>query len=111
MFPYDDPYRYYNEKPPMVTVHLGSKRHWKTAFYTASCFMVDYPTLKKNFDLFNKMGNEPVSSIMEDVSINRLFSERNCLLFTPIPSIALHSQGDIERDPFIDWKPLWEKFA
>jgi len=110
IFPYDDPYRYTIEKPPMVTVHLGTHRHWKTAFYTSSCFMVDYPTLTKNFDLFDKMGNEPVSSIMEDVSINRLFSERNCLLFTPIPSIALHSQGEVEKDPYIDWKPLWEKF-
>jgi len=69
MFPYDDPYRYGIKQPPMVTVHLGVKRHWRTAFGTASCFMVDYPTLVKNFDLFDKMGNEPVSTIMEDVSI------------------------------------------
>ena len=111
IYPFDDPYRYGIKKPPMVTVHLGVKRHWRTAFGTASCFMVDHPTLVKNFDLFDKMGNEPVSTIMEDVSINRLFSERNCLLFTPIPSCALHSQSETELDPYLDWRSLWDKFA
>lgn len=111
IYPFDDPYRYGVKQPPMVTVHLGVKRHWRTAFGTASCFMVDYPTLIKNFDLFDKMGREPVSSIMEDVSINKLFNERNCLLFTPIPSCALHAQADTEKDPYIDWQPLWDKFA
>lgn len=111
IYPFDDPYRYGIKQPPMVTVHLGVKRHWRTAFGTASCFMVDHPTLVKNFDLFDKMGNEPVSGIMEDVSINRLFRERDCLLFTPIPSVALHAQADTEKDPYIDWKPLWDQFA
>ena len=111
IYPFDDPYRYGIKQPPMVTVHLGIKRHWRTAFGTASCFMLDHPTLIKNFDLFDKMGREPVSAIMEDVSINRLFNERNCLLFTPIPSCALHAQADTEKDPYIDWRPLWDKFA
>jgi len=111
IYPYDDPYRYYTKTPPMVTVHLGSKRHWRTAFGTASPFMVDHPTLVKNFDLFDKMGNEPLSTVMEDVSLNVLFRERNCLLFTPIPSLALHSQSEIEKDPYLDWKPLWDQFA
>lgn len=110
IYPFDDTYHYYKEKLPLVTLHLGAKRHWRTGFAVASPFMVDKDTLTKNFDLFEKMGNEPVSTIMEDVSINRLFSERNCILFTPIPSLALHSQSDIEKDPYIDWRPLWDKF-
>ena len=111
IYPFDDPYRYGLAKPPMVTVHLGAKRHWRTAFGTASCFMIDHPTLVKNFDLFDKMGNEPVSSIMEDISINRLFRERDCLLFTPIPSCALHLQADTEKDPYLEWKLLWDQFS
>lgn len=110
IYPYDDPYKYYAKNLPLVTVHLGNKRHWRTAFGTASCFMVDHPTLVNNFDLFDKMGKEPMSTIMEDVSINRLFSERDCLLFTPIPSIALHAQSDTEKDPYLDWQPLWDQF-
>jgi SAM-dependent methyltransferase len=111
IYPFDDPYRYGITPPPMVTVHLGAKRHWRTAFGTASCFMIDYPTLIKNFDLFDAMGRHEVNSVMEDETINVLFKDRNCLLFTPIPSIALHAQADTEEDPYIDWKSLWDQFA
>jgi len=113
IYPFDDPYRYGIpvDRQPMVTVHLGIKRHWRTAFGTASCFMVDHATLIKHFDLFDAMGNHPVNNIMEDSTINRLFSERGCLLFTPIPSLALHAQADTEKDPYIDWKELWDQFA
>ena len=113
IYPFDDPYRYGvpPDRQPMVTVHLGIKRHWRTAFGTASCFMLDHPTLVKNFDLFDAMGNHEINNVMEDETINRLFRERNCLLFTPIPSIALHAQADTEKDPYIDWKPLWDQFA
>jgi hypothetical protein len=112
VYPFDDPYRYGipPDRQPLVTVHLGLNRHWKTAFGTASCFMVDYPTLIKNFDLFEAMGNHAIDSVMEDETINRLFRERGCLLFTPIPSLALHSQADTEKDPYIDWKKLWDQF-
>jgi len=113
IYPFDDPYRYGipPERQPMVTVHLGIKRHWRTAFGTASCFMVDYPTLVKNFDLFEAMGKHKVDSVMEDETINRLFHDRGCLLFTPIPSCALHAQADTEKDPYLDWKELWDQFA
>lgn len=113
IYPFDDPYRYGipPDRQPLVTVHLGIKRHWRTSFGTASCFMVDYPTLIKNFDLFDAMGKHAIDSVMEDETINKLFHERECLLFTPIPSLALHAQADTEKDPYIDWKELWEKFA
>jgi hypothetical protein len=112
IYPFDDPYRYGipPDRQPLVSVHLGIKRHWRTAFGTASCFMVDHPTLKKNFDLFDAMGKHAVDSVMEDETINKLFNERGCLLFTPIPSIALHAQADTEKDPYIDWKALWDQF-
>jgi hypothetical protein len=111
IYPFDDPYRYGLKQPPMVTVHLGVKRHWRTAFGTASCFMLDHPTLIKNFDLFDAMGRHEVNNVMEDETINVLFRDRNCLLFTPIPSIALHAQADTEEDPYLDWKFLWDQFA
>ena len=94
----------------MNAMLLGSKRHWKTGFHTASCFMMSHKTLVENWDLFYEMGTHEVNNLMEDKTINRLFSERNHLLFTPIPSLALHSQSEFEKDPYIDWQALWEKF-
>jgi hypothetical protein len=113
IYPFDDPYRYAipPERQPLTSVHLGAKRHWKVSFGTASCFLVDYNTLQENYDLFDAMANHPINEYMEDATLNRLFRERNHLLFTPIPSCALHAQADTEKDLYIDWKPLWDKFA
>lgn len=112
IYPFDDPYRYGipPERTPLTTVHLGMKRHWKVSNTTASCFMIDHVTLCKNYDLFDAMANHEVNEIMEDVTINRLFTERNCVLFIPIPSCALHAQSDTEKDPYLDWKSLWDEF-
>lgn len=110
VYPFDDPYRYGIRPPLQHSMLLGAKRHWKTSYHTASCFMISHPSLIKNWDLFYEMGTHKINKYMEDETINRLFSERNHLLFTPIPSVALHSQSEIEKDPYINWRELWEKF-
>lgn len=118
IFPYDDPFRYsllnYNYK-----ILLGMRRHWRNAFHTASCFMVRHKTLIENWELFELMGKGPRGPECEDRSVNRLFQNINGLpprnithlLFTPIPSLALHMGFEREKDPYLDWKSLWEKFA
>lgn len=117
IFPYDDPFRYtlmnYNYR--MV---LGSKRHWRNAYHTASCFMASHQTIKENWDLFEAMGKAEYDAYCEDKSINRLFlqmegfpkREIKHLLFTPVPSLALHMGTEREKDPYIKWQELWEKF-
>jgi ubiquinone/menaquinone biosynthesis C-methylase UbiE len=119
LFPYDDPYRYGNQylKYPTKVV-LGSKRHWKTAHHTASCFLTNHKTIVENWDLFEAMGNSKYDETCEDRSINRLFQniegypirEIKHVLFTPIPSLALHLQDTSTEDPYLNWKKLWEKY-
>jgi SAM-dependent methyltransferase len=111
IYPFDDPYRYYIRPPATGAILLGSKRHWKVSHWTASCFMVPHHTIVDNWDLFYDFCFHAIDSTMEDDTLNKLFSERSHLLFSPIPSVALHSQSDIEKDPYIDWVSLWEKFA
>ena len=119
IYPFDDPYRYNLEYMRNdCKVVLGSDRHWKNSYYTASCFMMRHETLVDNWDLFEEMGKVEHDSFCEDKSINRLFQnfeglprrEIKHLLFTPIPSLAFHLEGDYEKDPFFDWKTLWNKF-
>jgi hypothetical protein len=120
LYPYDDPYRYGNQylKYPTKVV-LGSRRHWRTAYHTASCFLASHKTIVENWDLFEVMGRSVYDETCEDRSINRLFQniegypirEIKHLLFTPIASLALHLQDDSTKDPYIDWKSLWDKFS
>jgi len=111
VFPYNDPYRY----TPVNTViqsHIIQMqgRHWRTQIMTGSPFMVHHSILKKEWDVFEKMGKHELSSDMEDNTINQLFRTRGYYLFVPIPSLALHMQYEPEKDPFIDWKEWWDKF-
>jgi len=119
LYPYDDPYRYGNQylKYPTKVV-LGSNRHWRTAYHTASCFLASHKTIVENWDLFEAMGRSVYDGTCEDRSINRLFQNMEGyptrdikhILFTPIPSLALHLQDDSTKDPYLDWKSLWDRF-
>ena len=119
IFPFDDPYRYsstYHTYPSKV--FLGKNRHWRIAYHTGVCCLMNHDTLIDNWELFEGMGELGYNSEFEDRCINRLFQNIETLpkrqikhlLFTPIPSLALHMSGEYEKDPYIDWKPLWEKF-
>lgn len=119
IFPFDDPYRYGKEyfKYPSK-VFLGKNRHWRVAYHTAVCCLMSHKTLVENWDLFKDFDKLGYNEYFEDKSINRLFQNIETLpkrkiehlLFTPIPSLALHMSGELEKDPYIDWKPLWDKF-
>lgn len=118
MFPYDYPIRYnlhrYNYK-----LLLGAKRHWRTAYHAAVGMLLHHSTLKEFWECFEKIGYVEYDENCEDLSINQLFlningfPKRNIehVLFSPIPSLALHLQGENEKDPYLDWKKLWDSFA
>lgn len=111
IYPFNDPYRYRPENIVPVRIVQSGKRHWRTSFQTASCLMLHHHTLVKEYDLFAALVHHPTDSKMEDDTINKLFQERGYFLFTPIPSLAFHMQYETERDPFIDYRPLWNRFA
>ncbi|CAB4124376.1 AdoMet_MTases domain containing protein [uncultured Caudovirales phage] len=112
IFPYDHPLRYelLADKNYFYKILLGANRHWRVAYHTACCFFMNHSTIVKEWDLFEAMGNHAYDEICEDETINRLFSERNYLLFTPIPSVALHMGMWSDWDRYINWRELWNKF-
>ena len=111
IYPFNDPYRYYIPgNIELCRVVHGPGRHWRTCFFTASCFMINVNILKQHWDLFEAMGNcDAHDRRMEDKTINKLWQERELILFTPIPSLALHMQFESEKDPYIDWETLWRQ--
>jgi SAM-dependent methyltransferase len=117
IYPYNDPYRRAPDKDHKLLA--GSKRYWITERATACCLLVSHKTLTEEWELFAEMGNQKYDAICEDMSINRLFMnfkqlptrEIKHLLFVPVTSLALHLGFDSERDPYIDWRSLWNQFA
>lgn len=116
IYPYNDPYRRGPERDHKVL--KGPNRYWMSDCATACCILVSHQTLVNNWELFEEFGKQEYDVYCEDRTINRLFinfaglPERTIqhLLFVPIQSLALHLGRESERDPYIDWKPLWDKF-
>lgn len=110
VYPYNDPYRYLDKNIVPIRLVQGMKRHWRTSYQVACCFMVDHETLTSEWDLFEDFYNHVINEKIEDDTINKLFQQRNYVLLTPVPSLALHIQYETEKDPYIDWTLLWNKY-
>lgn len=121
IYPFDDPFRYSSPKYTSRYSHkivLGAKRHWRTGYCTAAGFMVSHYTLSENWHLFEGLSKQEYNNECEDRTINRLFInmvgleqfEIKHILFTPIPSLVLHLGDESTKDPYLDWKKLWDQF-
>ncbi|OBI14232.1 hypothetical protein A5714_14085 [Mycobacterium sp. E2462] len=118
LHPYDDPKNYWG---PIFShedcrVVYGSDRHWRTNTHTTNTCWVEAETLRRNWPLFEQLALHSSTPygveqhIFEASTINTIWREQ-ALLFTPIPSLALHLQYEEHRDPYIDWSQWWAAAA
>jgi hypothetical protein len=117
VMPYNPPYiwnelgsYYYKNRvsSPRVVVP-GMNGYWMQAYDTSCSFMTSIHQMKKNADLLETFVNmDPRHHKLEIISLNKMFTERGILGIMPMNSVALHMQGEAERDPYIDWKKLWD---
>jgi hypothetical protein len=100
----DNKYR----QEPIVMVP-GIKRYWRQIFNTSCSFLTSINILKENWDLIELfLTLHPLESRLEADSLNHMFVRRGIAGFCPINSVTFHMQSDFERDPYIDWKPIWD---
>jgi len=103
--PFDDPDRYFKDPGPPAQIRLGTNRHYRTNYWSTHTVLITQKTLKDNWDKFTAAGR----GLGEDESINLIWRGANTKLLTPIPSLALHMQGEDQRPHFINWEEWWEK--
>jgi len=116
IYPFDEPMHY---KSPFGSflVH-GSARHWRNNFYTTGVFMASPQLIQQHWDTFETFalkynGNYLESRnehVDEDNTLNRIWAA-DTVLFSPVPSLALHLQFDDQRDPYINWVQWWMDYA
>lgn len=100
----DNKYR----QEPIVMVP-GMSRYWRQIFNTSCSFLTSINILSQNWDLIEKfLAMHPLHSRLEADSLNHMFVRRGIAGFCPINSITFHMQSDYEKDPYIDWKPIWD---
>ncbi len=113
LFPMDYPDRYTSQPIEETRIVYGPKRHWRTVLHTTNTSWLHVDLVRKNWKLFEDLalysstpyGRE--NDIYEETTINVLWREQ-AVLFSPIPSLALHLQFEEQRDPYIDWKAWWD---
>lgn len=111
--PFDDPDNYRPEYIFPTRVVLGSKRHWRINTYTTFTIFCSPEIVRKHWDKFKLLATEYMTewgeknNIHEGTTINEIW-RTDVVLFTPIPSLALHMQFEEQKDKFINWKQLWD---
>ena len=97
----------YQQEP--VTMVPGINRYWRQIFNTSCSFLTSINILKNNWDLIETfLDMHPLNSKLEAESLNYMFVRRAIAGFCPINSVTFHMQSDFEKDPYIDWKPIWD---
>lgn len=110
--PYNAPYLWsmiYKNTTTPRTVFMGEKRYWIQIYDISCSFLTSHRNFINNRDILEKfLLLDPKDPELEKISLNKMMVERGHLAVCPFESIALHMQGAYEKDPYVDWKRLWD---
>lgn len=100
---------YRNSSTPR-TVIVGKNRYW-IQYYDMSCsFMTSHEQFSQHWDLYHAFFEliDKKDPKLESQSLNFMLTQRGVLGLIPINSLAFHIQSELEEDPHIDWKKIWD---
>jgi hypothetical protein len=107
--PHDDIWRY-TRNIYQSHILLGPYRHYRTVKHTTySCLASRkiYDKYKEHFQDVVKLTREKADWV-EDKTINLVWAKSDVLLFSPIPTLALHIMDETGMDPYINIGELWD---
>jgi len=92
-------------------VHPGLHQYWIQCFDISCTFMTSKEQLIRNWkrvEYFMSLDQENgIDGNLENISINRIIVDDGVLGMMPFESVALHMQGQREKEPYIDWRARW----
>lgn len=117
LYPFDHPAEYNPPAHAAFVVH-GSARHWRTGFYTTNVIMTRPMIFQQHWQRFETLAlkyngdylNPRTEHFDESNTIQPIWEQGLAVRFNPIPSLALHMQFELERDPWIDWQQWWKDY-
>jgi hypothetical protein len=115
------PYNYpefiniYKGKSVPRLLEFGKHGYWMQIYDTSCTFLTSHYQFKQHVDLYDKFyelldEKNTVGKItdLENKSLNYMFTQRGILGVTSINGLTFHMQSESEKDPYIDWKPIWD---
>ena len=103
--PHDDIWRYTRQIYESILL-LGPYRHYRTVKHTTYTCLAS----RAIYDKYQHYFQESAKWILrkdENETINMVWNQPDVMLFSPIPSLALHIMGEDGKDPYIDFDALW----
>lgn len=116
LFPFDLPDNYAGQWMEKSFVVYGTKSHWRTITCTTFTMMIRPQVIQRFWHLFQKVAvgyksdGPDAYKINEDNTINYIW-KNFAVVFSPIPSLALHLGYNQQLDPYINWKQWWEDYS
>lgn len=104
--PHDDIWRYTRQIYHSILL-LGPYRHYRTVLHTTYTCLAS----RAIFDKYKHHFTDAAEWILrkdENETINQVWGKEDVMLFSPIPSLALHLMGEDGKDPYIDFDKLWD---
>jgi len=103
----------YRNRPTNRAVIVGKHGYW-IQYYDMSCsFMTSHHQFNQHWDLYDMFlymidKVNPENNDLENKSLNYILTQRGVLGLVPVSNLSFHLQSNIEKDPHIDYKPLWD---
>jgi hypothetical protein len=119
IFLWDQPEDYETKHLSSELIMRGKYRHWKTGWFTTYSFIISPMIFQKYWNLFETLatqyqewdgtGNKN-DTIHEGNTICKIW-ETDVMRINPISSLTLHMQGDLQEDPYINWREWWKHYT
>jgi len=103
--PHDDIWRYTRQIYESILL-LGPYRHYRTVKHTTYTCLASRAIYDKYRNYFQDSA-EWITKKDENETINQVWNQPDVMLFSPIPSLALHLMEESGKDPYIDFDALW----
>ena len=103
--PHDDIWRYVNNIYESIIL-LGPYRHYRTvnhSTYTCVASKAMYDKYRVHF----QDSAEWILKKGEEETINQVWNKPDVMMFSPIPSVALHITEVSGKDPYINFEEVW----
>jgi glycosyltransferase involved in cell wall biosynthesis len=106
--PHDDIWRYKHQIYYSLIL-LGPYRHYRTVKHTTFTCLASRAIFDKYRNHFDDAAEWlHKTDWVEDKTINQVWNKEDVMLFSPIPSLALHLMDESGKDPYINFEEFWD---
>jgi hypothetical protein len=104
-------HEYRNKSTPRL-ISLGQKGYWIQIYDTSCSFLTSHQQFVRHWDLYDKFFElipkaNAENNVLENRSLNYMFTKKNVLGLTPINTLSHHIQS--QPDLYVDWKSIWNE--